>query len=141
MKVSPGKDRHAIFGWSWIAVGVLLGLALGLFSFDGPLAAPEALRDYGGLPRRLLRLSHIAFIALGALNVIYAREPGPRGAGREPGGVFLLAGSALLPPVLAVASFFPGARFAMGPPALLVALGCVVIALGRRKAKHREALS
>ena len=135
MKASWKKDRNARFGWISIAAGVLLGLALGLFSFDGPLAAPETLRDYGGLPRRLLRLSHIAFIALGALNVIYAREPGPGGSRTGPGGKPLLVGSALLPPALALAAFFPAVRFAVGPPAVLVALGCVLIASGNLREK------
>jgi hypothetical protein len=136
MKASLGNDRNARFGWISIAAGVLLGLALGLFSFDGPLPAPERFQDYGGLSRRLLRLSHIAFIALGALNVIYAREPGQGGSRTGPGGGLLLAGSALLPPVLALAAFFPQVRFAVGPPALLVALGCVLIASVKRKEKE-----
>ena len=139
MKAHWSKDKNASFGWASIAAGVLLGLALGLYSFDGPLAAPEVLRDYGGLPRRLLRLSHIAFIALGALNVIYAREPGPGGSRTEPGGKSLLVGSALLPPVLALAAFFPMIRFAVGPPAVLVALGCVLIASD--KLRKKEVLS
>lgn len=53
------------FGWLWITVGLVAGAGLGL-----GFHRPHWLGGYGALPRRLLRLGHIALIALGFLNVL-----------------------------------------------------------------------
>ena len=42
-------ERNALFGWTWIAVGLCFGLVLGLWSFDGPLPSPPGLEEYGSL--------------------------------------------------------------------------------------------
>ena len=65
---SPWPRNRAI-GWSSLLTGVLLGLLLGMWSFDGPLAVPALLGDYDETPRRLLRLGHIAFFGLGFMPV------------------------------------------------------------------------
>ena len=130
----------AVFGWSWIALGLVLGLVLGIFALGGPVSPPPALADYAGLPRRLLRLSHIACVALGALNVLAAREPatGRCGALRA-GRLLLAAGSALLPPALALAAFFPGALYLAPLPALLAASGTAAVAWSRLPPPARAA--
>ena len=56
-------------GWLGIAMGILGGAMLGLgYDQDGWMGG------YGSLRRRLLRLGHIAFIALGFLNILYAHS-------------------------------------------------------------------
>lgn len=55
------------FGWSWIALGLISGMILGLF-----FQRPEWLGGYGALPRRMVRLGHISFIGLGILNIFFA---------------------------------------------------------------------
>ena len=59
------------FGWLWILFGIISGMILGLFAFNGPIQLSPALMDYSSLPRRFLRLAHISFFGLGFLNWIY----------------------------------------------------------------------
>jgi hypothetical protein len=74
------------FGWSAILAGFVSGMLLGLgFHRD------EFLGGYASLRRRMLRLGHIALVALGALNVLFAQSA-PR-MKLEP-GVFVLASNA-----------------------------------------------
>ncbi len=53
-------------GWSLISVGFLTGAVFGLLA-----QSEDWLGGYGGRTRRLVRLGHIALIALGALNVVW----------------------------------------------------------------------
>jgi hypothetical protein len=131
-------DRHRRIGWTWIALAMVSGLILGSFAFGGPLPAPKRFADYAGLPRRLLRLSHISLLALGALNLLYAREAVDLEAGlaRRIGGL-LLWGSVLLPLTLALGAFIPETRLLAGIPAVLLTVGAVsmAFAVGRPAAK------
>lgn len=58
---------NATIGWICVTLGFLSGAVIG-FRFD----QPDWLGGYSALPRRLIRLGHIALVALGALNVLYA---------------------------------------------------------------------
>ena len=53
-------------GWSLISVGFLTGAVFGLLA-----QSEDWLGGYGSRTRRLVRLGHIALIALGALNVVW----------------------------------------------------------------------
>ena len=59
------------FGWSWIVLGIISGMFLGMFAFNGPLELSDKMMDYTSLPRRILRLDHISFLGLGFLNIVY----------------------------------------------------------------------
>ncbi len=59
------------FGWIWILLGIISGMFLGMFAFNGPLVLSDKMMDYASLPRRILRLDHISFLALGFLNIAY----------------------------------------------------------------------
>lgn len=54
------------FGWFWLFIGLLQAIWIGLYAFS-----PEWLGGYASLSRRLLRLSHIAFMALSLTNILY----------------------------------------------------------------------
>ncbi|MFQ5504778.1 MAG: hypothetical protein ACE5F1_08290 [Planctomycetota bacterium] len=114
-------------GWACAAAGVALGMLLGLWSFDGPLDVPAWVGDYQSVPRRLIRLGHIALIALGILNILLGRElvelrlgPGAKRAA----SVTMNTGNVLLPVTLLVAAFLPAAKYLMSIPAI-----CVLVAL------------
>lgn len=64
----------AIVAWSSIALGAISGLIMGLWSFGGPFPLPEMIGAYDALPRRFLRLAHIAFFALGMLHLMVLRQ-------------------------------------------------------------------
>lgn len=69
---TPQSNR--LIGWCSAAIGAGTGLIMGLWSFDGPVAVPETLGDYGDTSRRLARLGHIAFFGLAILNLLLAHE-------------------------------------------------------------------
>ena len=72
--------------WWMIGGSMAVGAVLGLWSFGGPVTPPPGFRAFDDLPRRLVRLGHIAAIALPALNLLYvpwmarSRWGGPRAA-------------------------------------------------------------
>jgi hypothetical protein len=118
-----------------MAAGVGTGLVLGLWSFDGPVAVPAWIGAYGDTSRRLVRLGHIAFIGLGILNVLLAREIprsslGPR-AGRL-ASRSMSFGNVGLPLALFAAAAWRPLKPLMAPPALAVFLALGLAAWGAR---------
>ncbi|MDH3973517.1 MAG: hypothetical protein OEV42_04475 [Deltaproteobacteria bacterium] len=67
-------ELNITFGWLWINGGIISGMIMGLWSFAGPVKSPAGLEDYSSLPRRFVRLGHVAFIALSIINILYGRE-------------------------------------------------------------------
>jgi hypothetical protein len=63
-----------LWGWLLVAVSMAAGLLMGLYAFDGPLAAPAFLGAYNDYARRLSRLGHAYCIVLGLLSIFLARE-------------------------------------------------------------------
>jgi len=62
---------NEIFGWACILASVVMGLWMGIrFQQDSWLGG------YGTLPRRMVRLAHIAFAALGIVNIEFGRSAG-----------------------------------------------------------------
>ena len=122
-------------GWASLAVGVATGLVMGLWSFDGPLPSPEWLGEYGDTPRRLARLGHIAFIGLGILNILLAREL-PHSSlgekGRRAASLSMNIGNVLLPINLFAAAAWHPAKYAMGIPATAVFVALCLAAWGAR---------
>ncbi len=57
---------NIIFGWCWLFLGILGAMWMGSHAF-----APDWLGGYISISRRLLRLAHIAFMALSLTNVLY----------------------------------------------------------------------
>lgn len=54
------------FGWAWLLIGIFQAAFIGMFAFG-----PDWLGGYTSLMRRFIRLSHIAFMALSLVNIIY----------------------------------------------------------------------
>lgn len=77
-------------GWSLILCGFLSGAGIGL-----AFTQPDFWGGYGSLRRRLVRLGHIALVALGILNLLYALSPWPEPESRAAlvaGAAFLIGG-------------------------------------------------
>ena len=123
-------------GWATVAVGIAIGMVMGLWSFDGPFAPPAWVGEYGDTSRRLLRLGHIAFIALGLINVMVETElarsalapPTRRLAAR-----LMTAGNILLPVTLCAAAAWRPLKYLMSPPAMCVFIALVLVAWGARR--------
>lgn len=116
-------------GWSSLAIGALTGLIIGIWSFGGPVPVPEWIGDYDTLPRRLLRLGHIAFFGLGILNIMLARHLGRHRSIAYPRSLALAAmnfGNVFLPITLIAASIFEPAKYLMSLPAFAVSLALAV---------------
>lgn len=62
---------NAAFGWVWICGGLVLGSLLG-----PGVQREDWMGGYTARRRRLLRLAHIAMVALGMLNVVFAVSVG-----------------------------------------------------------------
>ncbi len=111
-------------GWALVLLGLLSGALLGLrFHEEGFLGG------YASLRRRLLRLGHIAMIALGALNVLFALSPcdGAASAGDGLCGALLLAGAVTMPVVCALVALRPSLRPLFGLPVTALAVGVALI--------------
>lgn len=91
--MSPEAKGLVRFAWAWMGTGLLIGVFMGMWSFLGPLPVPPFLAPtseeiavaskaptdvdidrvgYSTVSRRLLRLGHIAFIALSIILILYA---------------------------------------------------------------------
>ncbi len=114
--------------WWMIAASMLAGALMGLYAFGEPLPAPDRLETYGAVPRRLLRLAHIAAVALPIINLHYVswmeRSPFPEPK-RRCAYRLLLAGTLGLPVLLTVAAFFRPALYALPVPVTAL-LGSIV---------------
>ncbi len=114
-------------GFTSLLIGVASGMILGLWPFDAPILAPEAIGDHDDLPSRFLRLGHIAFFALGLINLAIAGHwrgldlgrPAARRALR-----LMNLGNLCLPPVLFAAAWQPTLLYLVPLP-----VACVIVAL------------
>ena len=59
---------NELFGWCSILAGIALGLYMGAM-----FRREDWLGGYDSFPRRMMRLAHIALIAIGMLNVQFAQ--------------------------------------------------------------------
>jgi len=115
-------------GWLGVALGIIGGAWLGLnYDREGWLGG------YSSLPRRLVRLGHIAFIALGFLNILFAQTAMRLdlestaiviaswclaiGAFAMPASCFLNAWHSSLKPLFVI-------------PVVLLATGCITVFFG-----------
>lgn len=115
--------------WTSLATGAVTGLLLGLWSFGGPVPVPAFVGEYDELPRRLLRLGHIAFFGLGMLNFMLSRHIASSSIRRPLGRMALGAmnfGNALLPLTLIAAAFMEPVKYLMSLPAAAVTLALVI---------------
>jgi hypothetical protein len=114
-------------------VGVGTGLLMGLWSFDSPAAVPEWLGPYDTTARRLARLGHIAFLGLGILNVLLAREL-PRltlsDVLKRRASRLMVIGNVLLPVTLFAAAAYRPLKFALPAGALAVFVSLVLTVRG-----------
>lgn len=58
---------NMLAGWTGMIFGLLSGAVIGLYFHQDSFAG-----GYGSFRRRMLRLGHVAFFALGIINVVFA---------------------------------------------------------------------
>jgi hypothetical protein len=113
----PVNSAAATLAWSagWIAVlvGIASGAALGL-----GFAREDFLGGYGTWRRRLLRLGHIACIALGVLQMLFALSPASSAPNAMWTAGLWLTGNIAMPLVCALAAWKPSLRALFPIPVL-----------------------
>ena len=130
MEVTIGQ-KNITFGWAWILAGIILGAIMGMWSFNGPMPSPVG--DYTSLPRRLMRLSHIAFIALALINILYGYQIDKvKEKYQKIGSRCMIYGAILMPILLLVAIFMEFFKYFTVIPAILIIIALIVIVLGKR---------
>lgn len=126
--------------WWLIATGMLSGAVLGLWSFGGPVPAPPGFEGYSDVPRRLLRLSHIALVALPVIGLEYARHVVALSARTRTIGCRLwLFGMVCLPALLALTAFVPPVLYLLSAPVLSLSTAVVLLAHGLRSTESASA--
>ncbi len=120
-------------GWLSMCLGVITGLVMGMWSFDGPFAVPAWLGEYDATARRLARLGHIAFFGLGIINLLIAGEL--RRTLENFRGRWLLSwamniGNIGLPLTLFASAAYRPCKYVMSVPALAVFVALIVTTYG-----------
>jgi len=129
---SPGAS-NIVVAWWMIGIGTGAGAVLGLWSFGGPLPPPAGFAAYDDLPRRLLRLAHIASIALPVLSILYVPWMDRStwdGRVRAIGCRLLLFGTVALPALLALTAIWRPALYALPAPVLALVTTFFLLAVG-----------
>jgi hypothetical protein len=127
--------RNVRGGLLLLCVGLAAGLVMSLYAFRPLVPVPESLARYDDLPRRLLRLGHIAAIMLPLINVVLGpwldRLRLPAFAAQAASWL-LLAGAAALPAALALEAFVPPLIFfhLSAVPALIFCAGVFLAGAG-----------
>ena len=133
----PIGHTNIVFGWLWMNLGFLTGLLLGLkveqFGLNTLLTGPTWLDGYDSVPRRLLRLGHIAFLMLALLNVVYGLfiDGSALSHGLKVVGSAAMIFGAIGVPILCIAAaFHRPVKVFLGIPATAVLIGNLLIAWG-----------
>lgn len=135
------RSQAAKIAWCSILAGALSGMVMGLWSFDGPFPAPEWIGDYDALPRRFLRLAHVAMFALGFLHMLVARQitEAPVSPSLDRLGLkAMAAGNILMPTILIAAAVWEPFKFFTSIPAFALTTAFAIAALSAFRQKQGE---
>ena len=130
-------DLNIAFGWAWMNLGFISGLLMGIkaepFGFHPRRDAAEWLGGYSAAPRRLIRLGHIAFIALSAINILFGMlidEASLPEVWKQTGAYAMIIGGIGVPLLCLTAAALRPAKLILPIPASAVLLGNLIIAWG-----------
>ena len=120
-----GPREQLVFGWAWILMGLLSGVALGLgFHKAGFMGG------YDGWRRRLARLGHIAFFGTGLLNLFAAltwRTEGLPDVIAAPAATALIIGAVAMPTVCFLSAWRQPFRHLFAIPVFALISGVVLM--------------
>lgn len=125
------------FGWSWMCLGFITGMVMGTrveqFGINTLDRGPDWLGGYESVPRRLLRLGHVAFIMLPLLNIVFGQHIDAASvayAWKRVASVSMIVGAVGIPLLCLTAVFYRPAKILLGVPATAVLLANAIIAYG-----------
>ena len=125
-------ERNVRGGLVVLSAGLVMGLAMSLYAFTPMVRVPAPLDQYDDLPRRMLRLAHIAAIMLPVINVViggWLDRLAMSARGREAASWALLIGAITVPLALAVEAVSPLARtiHLSGGPVMIFCAGVFLV--------------
>ena len=119
------------FGWCWLFIGIICAMCMGLYAFS-----PQWLGGYASLSRRLLRLGHVASMALPLTNILYGLciplTNIPRIL-KQTGSYSMIIAAIAMPTVCLLCTFNSFFQCLFFIPALSFVYAIFVIALGHIK--------
>ena len=108
-------------GWAAILIGLLVGALVGLFFHD-----EQWFGGYGSWRRRMLRLTHIALLGTGLLNLAFALSVDFLAPSEIPriASVLFVVGAATMPLVCGLSAWRRGFRHLFFIPVLSLTVAC-----------------
>ena len=134
------SNRAQAIAWISILSGALLGMIMGLWSFNGPFSVPTWIGEYDELPRRLLRLAHVAMFALGILHIMIEKRISTSKMSPKLQTVTfnsMAVGNVLMPIVLIGAVFWEPMKFLTTVPATALTVAFALIAFDAIRSTKR----
>mgnify|MGYP001588705984 CR=1 FL=1 len=128
---SDQNTRAQAIAWISILSGALLGMVMGLWSFNGPFNVPSWIGEYNELPRRFLRLAHAAMFALGILHIMIAKRISTTDMHPRIRTITynaMAVGNVLMPTALIGAAFWEPVKFLTTVPATALTIAFALIA-------------
>lgn len=113
-------DWNWTLGWSLVIIGFIAGALLGL-----GFRRADYLGGYASLRRRLLRLGHVACIALGGFNLLWSLAPIDADFAGI-GGFAWALGAVSMPTVCALTAWREGFHRLFSIPVLSVIAGALI---------------
>lgn len=126
------RSRATAIAWCSILCGALSGAVMGLWSFDGPFTVPEWIGGYDALPRRFLRLAHVAMFALGFLHMLVARQISEAPVGERADRIAfdaMAVGNITMPLILIAAAVWEPLKFLTPIPTTALTIAFAIAAL------------
>lgn len=118
---------NLILAWTWILLGFLTGLLMGLF-----FHRENWLGGYGSHQRRLYRLGHISFFGLGVVNLCFFLTAQTIGMGETPLTIAswsFVVGAISMPLCCLAMAHFPRSHMFFGVPVISLLVGGVIMVL------------
>ena len=120
-----GARINLILAWTWIWVGFLSGLLMGLF-----FHRENWLGGYGSHKRRLYRLGHISFFGLGVVNLCFfltAQAIGMEGARLTIASWSFIVGAISMPICALAMAHYPRSHVFFGVPVISLLIGGALV--------------
>lgn len=121
-------EWNMLAGWTSMVFGLIAGAVIGLFIHQESFAG-----GYGSFRRRMMRLGHVAFFALGIINVVYSLTLTTTGV--VPGypmvaSVSLIVGAFLMPLTCYLTAWKRSFRHIFALPVISVATALLLLLQG-----------
>jgi hypothetical protein len=120
-------------GWVYIVLGILSGVVLSWWSFDGPMKPPPGYENYASLRRRMTRLAHIAAFMLPVVCILYGQhiDDIPLSLGwKKTGSISMVVCMAGLPPLLFLGALKPPFKNLTGIPVTFGVIALSIMSFG-----------